>query len=187
MGKTQGNPFFIVMMLNSLSKAHLIKWDSQSGSWAFDISKILSTDLTDDVHTLPRLRLIYLQVVQLMLARMTALSDESKKAISYASCIGSSFNIETLSSICETDARTLATNLWPVVKDQLLIVRGDEAGLAFDNSQLSERVRLNVAWEADEACIDRECRHVVSARQSAAGFVRDAGEEEATFHPSTHW
>lgn len=76
-----------------------------------------------------------------MLTRMNALGDDSKKAISYASCIGSSFDVETLSSICETDARSLASSLWPVVKDQLLIVRGDEAGLAFNNAQLSEKVR----------------------------------------------
>lgn len=88
MDKTGGNPFFINEFLKTLHAETLLDFDFESGAWRWDIEKIRSKGITDNV-------------VELMAAKIEKLSPAIQNVVCMASCIGNRFEPETLAVVCE--------------------------------------------------------------------------------------
>ena len=106
--KTQGNPFFVNMFLKTLYQEDLIGFDIVQKKWKWDLQRIKSMDITDNV-------------IDLMVARIRKLSPDSQYILSLASCIGNQFNLKTLSLIHGDPIVDTYKKLWDAVRQGLVL------------------------------------------------------------------
>jgi signal transduction histidine kinase/serine/threonine protein kinase len=110
--KTEGNPFFINEFLKKLYNEQLIKFDKTTRSWQWDINKIEAMNLTDNV-------------VDLMIANLQKLPKPTQQVLRLAPCIGASFNLNTLSVICQQTVSDLFHHLKPALQLGLLFSKSE--------------------------------------------------------------
>ncbi len=108
MEKTGGNPFFVIQFLKNLHYENLLTFDAASHSWTWDVNQIRSREITDNV-------------VEFMVKKLKTLPEKTQHLLRLGACIGSSFDLNTLSIIAEMSAESIAKNLWPAVEEGLLL------------------------------------------------------------------
>jgi predicted ATPase/GAF domain-containing protein/predicted Ser/Thr protein kinase len=84
--KTQGNAFFVNQMLRSLYEENLLNFDFQTRVWAWQMDKIKSLNITDNV-------------VDLMTKKVQKLPKRTQDTLKLASGIGNRFNLDMLKMI----------------------------------------------------------------------------------------
>ncbi|HNY66576.1 MAG TPA: AAA family ATPase [Deltaproteobacteria bacterium] len=112
--KTEGNPFFLKEFLQTLHDRRLMTFDPGSSRWIWDIESIQRMQVADNV-------------IDLLTAKMGTLSPESQNIIRIAACIGSRFDVKTLSMASD---RTIQETI-PALQEALLmglILPLDESG-----------------------------------------------------------
>ncbi|WP_224365093.1 trifunctional serine/threonine-protein kinase/ATP-binding protein/sensor histidine kinase [Hyalangium versicolor] len=110
--KTQGNPFFVNQFVTTLHERGYITFDPEQGRWRWELERIRSMGITDNVAVL-------------MAERLAALPPATQEALKRAACIGSTFNLEVISIINERSPREAAAALWEAVQLGLLLPVGD--------------------------------------------------------------
>lgn len=103
--KTLGNPFFLNQLLYSLYEGNLIRFREQR--WQWDEEAIQAREMTDDV-------------VSLMVDKIQRLPARTQRVLPLAACIGSTFNLRTLSVVNQSDAKQTADDLWPALSEGLV-------------------------------------------------------------------
>lgn len=106
--KTQGNPFFINEFLKLLYRDHLVKFSHELGQWDWDVQAIEQQQITDNV-------------VNLLISRISQLTEEIQHILKLAACIGYHFDIETLRLISQSTLPTLLKSLWIAIQEGLII------------------------------------------------------------------
>jgi len=96
--KTAGNPFFINQFLRNLDELKLLRFDVEQLKWSWDMDVILSQDITENV-------------VDLLVRRLRLLPESLQRVLQLASCIGSQFDLRTLSTISERNSAELLGDL----------------------------------------------------------------------------
>lgn len=106
--KTAGNAFFINQFLENLYKEDLLNppKDASSG-WTWDIQKIREKDFTSNV-------------IDFLITRFSALSDETIHSIKTASVLGNKFHIRILSEVLNKTIKETLHLLWPAIQENLL-------------------------------------------------------------------
>ncbi|MFH0843205.1 MAG: AAA family ATPase [Bacteroidota bacterium] len=117
LAKTNGNPFFLIQFLNSLFDLGLIEFDTKTFKWKWDAAKIERTDITSNV-------------VELMLVKIRKLSENTKRILKLASCIGNRFDLDTLSIINEKPAVEIANEMNEALESGLIQPIGEGYKLA---------------------------------------------------------
>jgi len=117
LAKTDGNPFFINEFLKSLYEERLLffqppRQTGQSGAWHWDIDKIQTRNITDNV-------------VDLMATRIQRLPHTVKHALCTAACIGNPFYLSTLSAVLEMTKPELLQALHQAIQLGLLAALGE--------------------------------------------------------------
>lgn len=120
--KTGGNPFFTNEFLKSLHQEKLIRFDHESLEWDWDIKKIVDEDITDNV-------------VELMIGKIKKLNPSTQDLCKYASCIGNSFDLMTLSKIYDKSPEDTEKSIWPAVEEGLILGLGK-------TSKIQEQLKL---------------------------------------------
>ncbi len=110
--KTGGNPFFITELLKQLTKEDSITFDYDNGKWQWDIEKIQSTRISENV-------------VELLIGRIQKLSDKTQNILKLASCIGNNFELATLSLINNAWPQDTKKDLAETIKEELIYPVGD--------------------------------------------------------------
>ncbi|MFC1975032.1 AAA family ATPase [Chloroflexota bacterium] len=110
--KTAGNPFFIGEFLKSLYTQQLVSFNHSQGQWQWDLSQIQAQEITDNV-------------VDLLAGQIHQLPEASQQALKLAACIGSRFDLETLSIVSEQSPRDTADALWPGIATGLILPLND--------------------------------------------------------------
>lgn len=111
--KTRGNPFFLCQFLKMLHIEGLISYEShETGSagvagWKWDIEAIRKLDITDNV-------------VDLMVSSIRKLPEKSQKVLELAACIGSSFDLKTLSVVNGKSPAETVDEMWDSLRDGLI-------------------------------------------------------------------
>jgi predicted ATPase/class 3 adenylate cyclase len=118
--KTQGNPFFIKQFLTKLVEEGHISFDLHKYSWTWELNKIGDLNVTENV-------------VDLVINGIQKLSKDAQKVISLASCIGSTFDLESISIISQMDENDLSEALWQSVKSSLIHPLGSWTRYYSDN------------------------------------------------------
>ena len=115
--KTGGNPFFLSELLKSLYQEGLISFDYRQGIWRWDLTKILTQEITDDV-------------VVLMRAKVQTLPPATQSILQLAACIGNQFTLEMLSMIASRPTSEIVEALWPALTAGLILPLSDAYKLA---------------------------------------------------------
>jgi predicted ATPase/signal transduction histidine kinase len=117
--KTEGNPFFVNQFLSSLHARGLVSFDADLGKWQWDLSRIKSERITDNV-------------AQLMADKIGELPPAAQRALELAACIGSSFDLPTLAGASGRSRHEMADDLWPAAQVGLVVPIGDAYRYAGD-------------------------------------------------------
>ena len=111
--KTGGNPFFINEFLKTLYSENLLNFDLKQQRWIWSLKEIMAQSITNNV-------------VELMLGKMQKLPENTQRLIQLSSCIGSLFDLQTLSIISEQSMANTVRILWPALKEGLLLQEGGD-------------------------------------------------------------
>ncbi|MCX6129731.1 MAG: diguanylate cyclase [Proteobacteria bacterium] len=126
--KTGGNPFFTDEFLRTLHTDRLLYFKPDKGVWDWDMERIRSANMTDNV-------------VELMGSRIQRLSEASRELIQLASCIGQTFDLMTLAQVAGHSIARTAKILRETVSQGLVVPIGDgyrlvELEIPLDNHEL---------------------------------------------------
>lgn len=109
--KTQGNPLFVRQFLLALHEQGLIKQTvavrGERPRWSWDLRAVRAADITDNV-------------VDLLLAKLRRLSDETQDVIRLAACIGNRFDLDTLALIQKSTPDVTFEALRPAIEEGLV-------------------------------------------------------------------
>jgi predicted ATPase/signal transduction histidine kinase len=114
--KTKGNPFFSHNFLKALYEEKLIKFSFDIGRWEFDITKIKTLSLTDDV-------------VEFMVIQLQKLPRDTQEVLKISACVGNTFDLSILSSVYGKSAIDTASSLWPSLIDGLVLAQTEVQSL----------------------------------------------------------
>ncbi len=89
--KTEGNPLFVVQLLQSLHRAGAIWFDRPSFTWKWRNEAVLSASVADNV-------------VELLSQRLAELPHDTQRILQRAACVGNRFEAEMVSIIAETSS-----------------------------------------------------------------------------------
>jgi len=134
--RTKGNPFFCKQVLNLLYREGLLFFNYDRHHWNWDLAKISSLGITDNV-------------VELMLARLAELPEETQLLLKYAACVGNQFTIDMLMLISNQSADEIGAALWPALQQELLITPslGYKRVDAIHKENLTEQLSKNIVYQ----------------------------------------
>ncbi|MBD2183160.1 AAA family ATPase [Planktothrix sp. FACHB-1355] len=107
--KTQGNPFFLTQLLQTLHAEKLINFDYVEGRWLWDIERIQSIGIAD------------YSVVELVARNIQKLSPETQEVLKLAACIGHQFTLDNLAVVNEQSLLKTADDLWEALQSGLIL------------------------------------------------------------------
>ena len=110
--KTDGNPFFVNEFLKSLYRDKLLWFDRAEHDWKWDRARILQKDITENV-------------VSMMTAKIRYLSDDGQRALTTASCIGNTFELNPLAMALGLPEARTAKLLQGAISEGLILPVGD--------------------------------------------------------------
>ncbi|MEO5356860.1 MAG: response regulator [Nitrospirae bacterium YQR-1] len=119
--KTEGNPFFVKLFLQTLYKEGVLKYITGCG-WQWDIDEVLQMQATDNV-------------VNLMVQNLTSLPQITLDILKTASCLGNSFGMDTLSLVTQLDNEAMPAGLHPAMSIGLVFQTKGELHFIHDRVQ----------------------------------------------------
>ena len=138
--KTIGNPFFANQFLKTLHAENLITFDFQRHAFVWDISNIEAQDITDNV-------------VELMIGNLKKLPESTQQVLRLAACVGASFDLTTISIVCEKSKEAVFPDLVTAIQSGLILPTSelDTQLLIQDYKFLHDRVQQAAYALIDEA------------------------------------
>lgn len=118
--KTHGNPFFVNELLGMLYREGAFPFLSAEGRWDWDAAKVESLQVSDDV-------------VDLMVQRIGRLSPRAIEYLRQAACLGSRFDLSTLTRTVDMPAGTIAGALREAIQERILFPIGSAYRLVQDH------------------------------------------------------
>ncbi|MGG6267771.1 ATP-binding sensor histidine kinase [Leptolyngbya sp. AN03gr2] len=106
--KTQGNPFFITELLKSLHAEELLKFNLGTNAWHWDLKLIQQRNITENV-------------VELMIANLKRLPSHAQTVLKLAACIGSQFDLKTLSIVNQQSTTRTLQSLWDAIQQGFIL------------------------------------------------------------------
>jgi len=86
--KTRGNPLFLKQLLELMHDDGGIVFNPEEGRWEFDFEKLKQVKITDNV-------------ADLLIAKIRKLPEDTVRVLTFAACIGNSFDVGTLSAVID--------------------------------------------------------------------------------------
>jgi predicted ATPase len=130
--KTEGNPFFVKIFLQTLFDERLVNID-QNNDIKWDIETIRNQQATDNV-------------VDLMIRRIGSYEEDTKRIFTIASCLGNRFTLIKMSCIVDHDQSTIIQHLFPVLNAGMC--RVVELEFCFTHDRVQEAAySLMSEWE----------------------------------------
>jgi len=106
--KTQGNAFFTHEFFKSLYDKELLIFDGKEQKWQWDVEKMATLDMTDNV-------------VELMASKIGKLPSETIEVLKLAACISNQFDLKTLSIIYQQSQYTTLMVMLEAMKEGLIL------------------------------------------------------------------
>ncbi len=120
--KTDGNPFFMRQLLETLVSEEALRFDSVTDAWRWETELIMALDISDNV-------------IELMLRKIARLPASTRDALQVAACIGNSFPLDLLASGAESDKPATLHILAPAVETGLIALLGGNGRFTHDRIQ----------------------------------------------------
>ena len=112
LNKTNGNPFFLKMLLKSLYQEKLVSFNIATNSWQWDWFQIRDVGMTSNV-------------IELTIGKIQKLPENTQNLLKLAACIGNRFKLEVLATVSEQSLNTTARELWSALKVGLILPLND--------------------------------------------------------------
>jgi predicted ATPase/signal transduction histidine kinase len=109
--KTGGNPFFVGEFLKALHQEALLVFEPGQG-WQWNLATIETRQMTDNV-------------VELLIEQLQRLPETTQLVLQYAACIGSHFDLMTLTAALRQEAAEVVRHLEPALLAGMLNPLGD--------------------------------------------------------------
>jgi predicted ATPase/signal transduction histidine kinase/tRNA A-37 threonylcarbamoyl transferase component Bud32 len=122
--KTEGNPLFVVELVNSLHADGLFVPLREEGRWDWDLDRVQSMGSTENV-------------LQLMIAKIERLSKETQNALQDAAILGTQFDLATLAHVRDSTPADVFAALVPAVDGGMVFMRSELSAVA--NAETSGR------------------------------------------------
>ncbi len=160
LAKTAGIPFFVNQLLVHLHEHAWIAYDHEHGRWAWDLQAVNTAAITDNV-------------VDLLVAKILQMPVATQLLLQLASCTGNAFDLQTLSFLSRQPVSTTARELWPALREGLLVPMTDGYKLVGDTEQPDEA----------ELAAGVEYRFLHDrVQQAAASLLSDEQRQEVHSH-----
>ncbi len=173
-GKTRGNPFFVRQFVAALQRDGLLGFDAARRVWTWDLERIRTRDLADNV-------------AELLLPELKRLSAATRAAIASAALLGHRFDGALLARLRGLDEDALVGVLTPALEIGLIGGHG-EAGLEY--RFLHDRVHELAYALTPEAERPRRHWHIgctmLAGLQTGSQTGTQTGTEDASFHVAEH-
>ncbi len=108
--KTQGNPFFTIQFLQMLYLEELLRFDTVSGSWIWDLNEVQARNYTDNI-------------VDLLLTKLNRLPSAARHLAQLAACQGNAGDIDTLLMVSGQTRSQAEANLTEAVRAGLILLQ----------------------------------------------------------------
>ncbi|MFP4597385.1 MAG: AAA family ATPase [Persicimonas sp.] len=108
--KTSGNPYFLRRVLINLDDTGLLWFDTAAGQWQWDLRRIETRQLSENV-------------VELLVTRLNTFGDKTQQALRFAALLGGQFDLNSLSLVCESSPVEVFEHLRVVLKEGILVRR----------------------------------------------------------------
>jgi serine/threonine protein kinase len=105
--KTGGNPFFAIQFISSLADERMLVFDHDAACWYCDLDRIHAKGYTDNV-------------VDLMVGKLTRLSDDAQNALRQFACFGNVADVAMLSIVLRAPEDQVHAVLWEAQSQQLI-------------------------------------------------------------------
>jgi predicted ATPase/DNA-binding CsgD family transcriptional regulator len=120
--KSGGNPFFLCQLLKFVREEKLLYFNPREGCWAWELSPIQNLQTDNDV-------------VGLILDKLHKLPAETRDLLKIASCIGNSFDPETLSAAGGVTRAELSLLLLTAVLEGFVLTAAEHHEFLHDSIQ----------------------------------------------------
>lgn len=175
--KTAGNPFFLNRLLHSLYQERLIFVNLKTGTWHWDIQKIRSKDITDNV-------------VDFMSQKILQLSEKTQQILQIASCIGNTFDLHILAKVTKKTVQDTTNELWEAIQEGLIIplnenykFTGEDFNIRIPYRFLHDRVQQAVYIQIED--LEKQKFHEAIAKTMLGNLSNDQ-IEESLFEIANH-
>ncbi len=111
--KTAGNPFFVSAFMQQLYRKNLLNFVPDKGRWSWDLERAAALESTDNV-------------IALVTERLKDLPADTQAVLQAASCIGSSFDLRTVSSVALTTTGRGMVAILPALEAELVVPLDDD-------------------------------------------------------------
>ena len=152
--KTGGNAFFVHQFLKALHESGLLRFDPAERVWRADPAEIRKRGITDNV-------------VELMSGKIRSLPGDVQEVLRLASCLGNTFDLQTLALVCGKNAAQTARQVWALVEEGLVV-------------PLDDNYRLLPVLDPEAAAVNVTLRFLHDRVQQAAYSLIPAGETSPT-------
>jgi predicted ATPase/GAF domain-containing protein/HPt (histidine-containing phosphotransfer) domain-containing protein len=174
--KTGGNPFFVIQILKHLYENKFINPDAING-WKWNIEVIRQLHVSDNV-------------VELMIRKIGNLSSETSELLTYCSCIGNRFDLETLSTVTNKPIETVLSILSIAIKEDLVHRSGEfyvfhhdriqEAAYSIASDARKTEIHYTIGTYLLEKTpadhIDSKILYIVNQLNSGSSLINDQNE-----------
>ncbi|AET69203.1 putative ATPase [Desulfosporosinus orientis DSM 765] len=169
--KSGGNPFFLSQLLKFLHREKLLYFNMEAGCWDWQLHPIQNLQMQDDV-------------VGLILEKLQKLPRESQELLKTAACIGSRFDLNTLSIAGEITGNELSSRLLPAVLEGFVLTaekgrytgNQDQTIGAEDYEFLHDRIHQAVYSLLEEE--EKKARHLKIGRLILQQTYQDKLDEK---------
>ena len=107
-GKTGGNPFFTNQMLTSLYAQGAFSYSTTENRWTWDRNQVVDAELSDNI-------------VDFLVRELQSLPPPTKAILKLAACIGSEFDLKTLSALYSHSRIQLNRGLWQAIAKEVIV------------------------------------------------------------------
>ncbi len=170
MRKTQGNPFFSLLLIEELYSNGILCFSEKHQSWKWNPSNL---GYLDEIKTLS----------DLAEHRIEKLSSEPKKLLHLASCIGNHFTLGELAFASKINPHQLIEEFASSIKAQLIIPMNPYAEWY---RELPEKTLLTYEYQFQHDKIQHACYHLIDAEKTRFTHLKVARNWLLSYGPELH-
>ncbi|GAB1543319.1 AAA family ATPase [Scytonema sp. NUACC21] len=153
--KTQGNPFFLTQMLQTLYTEGLLHFNFALRQWEWDILQIQAVGITD------------YNVVELVVRNLQKLPNSTQEVLKLAACMGHQFTLENLAAVNKISLQDTANALWEALQSGLILPLSQAYKIPMVLKKLEQE-----HWQVDDFKISYKFLHD-RVQQAAYSLIPD--------------
>ncbi|MEH2097408.1 trifunctional serine/threonine-protein kinase/ATP-binding protein/sensor histidine kinase [Nostoc sp.] len=162
--KTKGNPFFTNQFLKSLHEDGLITFASRTGDWQCNLAQIRALSFTEDI-------------VEFVALQLQKLPQQTLDVLKLAACVGNQFDLETLAVVYEKSPAQTAADLWPALKDGLILPNGEGYTFFQDESVVMDDLTndngsINITYKFLHDRVQQAAHSLIPADRKSATHLK---------------